>query len=71
MMRPLQGIEHPGWGPYNLYHSHTTASTPNAAYVRHDPDNMVDDRRREVGGHGPRPWAAPAFCWPSCATRTG
>ena len=48
MMRPLQGIEHPGWGPYNLYHSHYRFD-PNAAYVRHDPDNMVDSRRREVG----------------------
>lgn len=48
MMRPLQGIEHPGWGPYNLYHSHYRFD-PNAAYVRHDPDNMVDNRRREVG----------------------
>ena len=39
MMRPLEGIRHPGWGPYNLYHTHY-AFRPDRSYVRHDPDNM-------------------------------
>lgn len=44
MMRPVEGIQHPGWGPYNLYHSHYKFS-PEDKYIRHDPDNMQDNRR--------------------------
>ncbi len=50
MTRPLAGVEHPGWGPYNLYNSHYHFR-PEREYVRHDPDNMelTGRRRAEVG----------------------
>ena len=47
MSRPLEGIRHPGWGPYNLYASHYKFS-PEDTYVRHDPNNM--EQRRFPGG---------------------
>ena len=47
MMRPLEGIRHPGWGPYNLYHTHY-AFRPDRSYVRHDPDNM-EQREFPIG----------------------
>ena len=43
MVHPLAGIQHPGWGPYNLYASHYNFN-PDATYVRHDPDNMGEGR---------------------------
>ena len=50
MIRPLKGIEHPGWGQYNMYDAHYRFD-PERGYVRHDPDNMYP-------GNSGRRWPA-------------